>query len=202
MMMKNIEEGGYKCLGILEANGVNLEEIKVQIKKEYIRRVRNILNLKLNGWNIASAINSRAVSIVRYRAEIISWKKVELEELVRKTIKLMTLYGVHHPKADSDRLYLQRCEGGGGLIGLEHCVHVKVRSLENYLSTLKEKVLKEVSRSRIIENNKCRGSKEEIHKEHREKCEGKPLHVQFRKATEEVSIVMGVIEEELLKERI
>ena len=72
MMMKNIEEGGYKYLGILEANGVNLEEIKVQIKKEYIRRVRNILNLKLNGGNIISAINLRAVSIVRYRAEIIS----------------------------------------------------------------------------------------------------------------------------------
>ena len=43
-----------------------------------------------------------------------------------------------------------------------------------------------MSRSRIIENTKCGRSKEEVHKEHREKYEGKHLHGQFRKATEEV----------------
>ena len=132
------------------------------------------------------AINSRAVSIVRYGAGIISWTKMELEELDRRTRKLMTMYGAHHPKADVDRLYLQRCEGGRGLLGLEDCVQVEVHSLEKYLSTSKEKILKEVSRSRIIENNKCGRSKEEVHKEHQEKYEGKPLHGQFRKAREEV----------------
>ena len=33
-MMKNIEEGGYKYLGILEADGVKNEEMKGQIRKE------------------------------------------------------------------------------------------------------------------------------------------------------------------------
>ena len=47
-MMKNIEEGGYKYLGILEADGVKHKEMKNQKKKEYIRRVRNILKSKLN----------------------------------------------------------------------------------------------------------------------------------------------------------
>ena len=42
-----------------------------------------------------------------------------------------------------------------------------------------------MSRSRIIENNKCERSKEEVHKKHQEKYEGKPLHGQFRKAAEE-----------------
>ena len=162
-MMKNLEEGGYKYLGILEADSVKHEEMKDQIKKEYIRRVRNILKSKLNGGNIILAINSRAVSIVRYGAGIISWTKMELEELDRRTRKLMTMYGAHHPKADVDRLYLQRCEGGRGLLGLEDCVQVEVHSLEKYLSTSKEKILKEVSRSRIIENNKCGRSKEEVH---------------------------------------
>ena len=185
-MMKNIKEGGYKYLGILEADGVKHEEMKDQIKKEYIRRVRNILKSKLNGGNIILAINSRAVSIVRYGAGIISWTKMELEELDRRTRKLMTMYGAHHPKANVDRLYLQRCEGRRGLLGLEDCVQVEVHSLEKYLSTSKEKILKEVSRSRIIENNKYGRSKEEIHKEHREKSERKPLHGQFIKATEEV----------------
>ena len=45
-MMKNIEEGGYKYLGILEADGVKHKEMKDQIKKEYMRRVRNILKSK------------------------------------------------------------------------------------------------------------------------------------------------------------
>ena len=49
---------------------------------------------------------------------------------------------------------------------MEDCVQVEVHSLEKYLSTSKDKILKEVSRSRIIENNTYGISKEEIHKEH------------------------------------
>ena len=41
-----------------------------------------------------------------------------------------------------------------------------------------------MSRSRIFENNRSEKSKEGVHKEHQEKYEGKPLHGQFRKATE------------------
>ena len=98
MIMRNIEEGGYKYPGILEADGIKHDEMKEQLKKEYIRRVRNVLKLKLNGRNIISAINSRAVSIVRYGAGIIKWTKNELEELDRKTKKLMSMYGAQHPK--------------------------------------------------------------------------------------------------------
>ena len=63
---------------------------------------------------------------------------------------------------------------------------VEKHRIVKYLSTFKEKILKEVSHHRIIENNKYGRSKEEIHKEHWEKYEGKPLHGQFRKAKEEV----------------
>ena len=54
---------------------------------------------------------------------------------------------------------------------MEDCVQVEVHTLEKHLSTLNKKILKEVSPSRIIENNKYGKSKEEIHKEH-EKYEG------------------------------
>ena len=47
---------------------------------------------------------------------------MEPEELDQKTRKLMTMFGAQHPKADIDRLYLQRCEGGRGLIELKYCV--------------------------------------------------------------------------------
>ena len=115
---------------ILKADGVKHEDMKGHIKKENTRRVRTILNSKFNGGNIISSINSRAVSIAKYGAGIISWTKMELEKLDRKTRKLMTMDGGHYTKADANRLYLLKCEGGRGLIGLEDCVQV---------STLKER---------------------------------------------------------------
>ena len=61
----------------------------------------------------------------------------------------MTMYDAHHVV----RLYFQRCEGGRSLVGLEYCVQVEVDSFEKYLSTSKEKILKEVSGNWIFENN-------------------------------------------------
>ena len=86
---------------------------------------------------------------------------------------------------------MQRWEEWRGIIGLEDFVQVEVHSLEKYLSISKEKILKELSRSRTIENNKYGRSKEETHQEHREKYEGKPPHGQFRKATEAVRSKMS-----------
>ena len=114
-MVKNIEESGCKYLETLDAYGIKHEEMKGQMKKEYIRRVRIILKSKLNVECIISAINSSAVSIVRHGAEIISCTEMEIKGLDWKTRKLMTLYLAQHPKTNVDRLYLQRCEGGGGL---------------------------------------------------------------------------------------
>ena len=138
-MMRNVEEGGYNYLGILEADGIKHDEMKEQLKKEYIRRVRNVLKSRLNGGNIISAINSRVVSTVKYGAGIIKWTKNELEELDRNTRKLMTMYGAQHPKAYVNRLYLKRCDGGRGLIGVEDCVQAEVNSLDKYLSASGEK---------------------------------------------------------------
>ena len=84
--------------------------MKNQIKKQYLR-LRNILKSKLNEGNIISVINSGAFSIVRYGSGIISLKKMELEELDRKTRRLKTMHGAHHPKPDVERSYLQRYEG-------------------------------------------------------------------------------------------
>ena len=95
--------------------------------------MRDILKSKLDGGNIISAINSRVVLIERFGAGSERWTKMELEELHYKTRKLMAMYGAHHPKADVDRLYLQRCERGRGLVRLEDCVQVEVHNLEKYL---------------------------------------------------------------------
>ena len=94
----------------MEVDGVRYEEIKGQIKKKYTKTVINILKPKLNRGDIILGTNSRAISIIRYGAGIISWTTIELVGIHWKTRKLMTMYRAQHPKADVDRLYLQRCE--------------------------------------------------------------------------------------------
>ena len=84
--------------------------MKEAISKEYLRRIRKILKSKLNGGNVVSAINARAVSIIRYGAGIIKWIKEELGKLDRKTRKLLTVNRALHPQADVDRLYGKRSE--------------------------------------------------------------------------------------------
>ena len=60
------KDKSYKYLGILEADGIKSSEIKSNIKKEYLRRLKLILKSSLNSRNTIRAINSRAISIIRY----------------------------------------------------------------------------------------------------------------------------------------
>ena len=82
--------------------------MKEALSKEYLRRLRKILKSKLNSGNLGSAINARAVSLIRYGAGIICWSKKELRNLDRKTRKLLSVYRPLPPQADVDRLYVKR----------------------------------------------------------------------------------------------
>ena len=56
---------------------------------------------------------------MRYTAGILDWTVDELKEMDRKTRKLMTMNDVLHPRADVDRLYVPREEGGRGMKSVE-----------------------------------------------------------------------------------
>ena len=60
------------------------------VKTEYYRRERKILETKLNGGNIVTGINTWAVSLLRYSAAFLDWTGKELEQMDRRTTKLMT----------------------------------------------------------------------------------------------------------------
>lgn len=109
-------------MGILEYNEVLHAEMKIRLQNEYYRRLKRILKSKLNGKNVIMAVNTWAVSVLRYGAGVINWTKAELESIDRKTRKQMTIYGMLHPRADVQRLYLPRGQGGRGLKGVEDCV--------------------------------------------------------------------------------
>ena len=56
---------------------------------------------------------------MRYTAGILDWTVNELKEMDRKTRKLMTMNDALHPRADVDRLYVPREEGGRGMKSVE-----------------------------------------------------------------------------------
>jgi hypothetical protein len=90
--------------------------MKESLKKKYTGRLRMILKPELNTKNKITAIGASAVPVLRYSFGIIKWK---LEQIYRKTRKILTMYKMHHPKADVNRLYVKRKEGGRGLAQIE-----------------------------------------------------------------------------------
>ena len=141
-VIKSLQEGeSYKYLGILEADKFLEERMKLNVSKEYIRRLRKVLKSKLNGGNLVHGVNAWAVSLLRYSAAFVSWRKSELEAIDRKTRKLFTIYGALHPKSNVDRLYIPRKEGGRGLISIKDCVKLAIRGLEVYVHGCEERLV-------------------------------------------------------------
>jgi len=98
-VIREVKEDGYKYLGVLGTDQIKHDEMKDKVKTEYLRRVRRVLQSKLNGGNTVGAFNTWAVSLVHYTAGIINWRKDELEAMDRKTRKMMTIFNGLHPRA-------------------------------------------------------------------------------------------------------
>ena len=72
-MFKSLQEGqSYKYLGILEADKFLEGKMKLNVSKEYIRRLKKDFKSKLNGKNLVHGVNTWAVSLVRYSAAFVS----------------------------------------------------------------------------------------------------------------------------------
>ena len=56
---------------------------------------------------------------MQYSFGIIDWKISELKKIDTKTRKLSNTHRMLHPKADEERLYIPRKDGGRGLIDVE-----------------------------------------------------------------------------------
>ena len=103
-------------------------------------RFRLVLKSKLNRGNLVRGVNTWALSLLRYSAAFVSWRKSELQAIDRKTRKLFTIYGALHPKSDVVRLYIPRKEGGRGLISIKDFVELAVRGLEVYVHESEERL--------------------------------------------------------------
>ena len=181
--MKSVEEDGYKYLGILEYNEVLHAEMKTRLQNEYYRRLKRILKSKLNGKNVIMAVNTWAVSVLRYGAGVINWTIAELESIDRKTRKQMTIYGMLHLRADVQRLYLPRGQGGRGLKSVEDCVRLEEAGLADYVQSSTRPLMVAVKEKKTLTQNQL---KEQKGFERAEGWKKKPLHGQFLRQTEEI----------------
>ena len=81
-VIQELEQGKtYKYLGIEETEGIQHQQTKERLKKEYSRRLRMILKSELNDRNKITAIGALAVPVLRYSFGIINWR---IEEIKKK----------------------------------------------------------------------------------------------------------------------
>ena len=99
------------------------------------------MKLKLNAGNLFRGVNTWVLSLLRYSAAFVRWRKNELQTIDRKTRKLFTIYGALHPKSNVDRLYRPRKEEGRGLISIEDCVELAIRGFEVYVQGSEERMI-------------------------------------------------------------
>ena len=154
-MITEVNEEGYRYLGIIELDKVKEQEMKLEFRAEYMRRLKLIMKSKLHGRHKIKAINTWAVSLLRYGAGIIEWTKEDLQKMDRKTRKVMTMNKEFHPKSDTARLYVSRKKGGRGLISCEECVRTEENSLNWYIENSNEEMLANVNNHKIMRNDEA-----------------------------------------------
>ena len=103
-----IEEEGYKYLGILQLDQALNTKMKGKITSQYIRRVKTLCRSKLNGGNLIDGINTWAVGVVRYSAGIVDWTMEEVANKDRRTRKILAMNGCLHTRSNVARLYLPK----------------------------------------------------------------------------------------------
>jgi hypothetical protein len=81
-----------------------------------LRRLRLVLGTELSAKNKIQEIGSLTVPVLRYGFGIVNWHQAELKKLDRKLRKLLTIHGQHHTRADVERLYVPRKQGGRDLM--------------------------------------------------------------------------------------
>ena len=102
-----------------------------------------------------------AVPVLRYSFGIVNWHQEELQKLDRKTRKILTIHGQHHPKADVDRLYIPRKQGGRGLMQLEAAHAVEIIKLVEYVDRKDEPLIQVVrthqhnTDSAVVQTARC-----------------------------------------------
>ena len=140
----------YKYLGIEEIHDIEHKNEKEKLKKEYLRRLRLVLDTELSAKNKIQGIGALAVPVLRYSFGIINWRQEELRKLDTKTRKLLTIHGQQYPKAEIDRLYVPRKRRGRGMMQAEEADITEITKLMEYVDSNEDPLMQSV---RTHQNN-------------------------------------------------
>ena len=184
--IEEVDNDGYKYLGVLEGAGIMSKEMKDIVRKEYLRRVKKVAESKLYAGNVVGAVNSWAVSVVRYTAGILEWTDSELKAMDVKTRKRLTMNGAFHIRSNVDRLYMKRKVGGRGLMSVEECVRSEELALREYVRASEEPMLMEVAVN-TVEGEPKLNFKNRMADQRKERLLGKNLHGRFFSKVKEVA---------------
>ena len=93
--------------------------MKEKIRKECNQSVRAVLKTEINIDNRMKAINTLTIPLVTYSFKIFNWTAPDIMKVDTKIQALVRSERVHHPRVDIDSLYVQRCDGGRGMIQIK-----------------------------------------------------------------------------------
>jgi hypothetical protein len=179
----------YKYLGIPQTDITNKDVATETAKREYFRRIRLILKSELNAGNTVRAVNTWALPVMRYTAGIVDWTVAELQEADRKTRKLLTMHGAFNLNGDVDRLYIERRNGGKGLLQVEQSIREEECAIMEYVNLKKSEdpFLRAVAKEKIINCTEKKAEyRQRMKSSRREKYRNKRMHGQFLRQTEDI----------------
>ena len=151
--------GGYKYLGFLELDKIMFDEMKRKVKELYKKRVKLLMKTQINWKNTFQALNTWAISVIRYSVAFLDWAKQETKELDRWTRKQLIAGRVLHPKSNMMTTHIKCRYGGRGLISVEECCATELRSIDFHPVNREEELLKVVARLEKLKKDKIEGKK-------------------------------------------
>ena len=180
--------GGYKYVGVLELDKIMCDEMKRKVKELYQKRITLLMKTDLNGKNLFRALNTWAITVIRYSAAFLDWTKEETKELDRWTRKQLIAGRALHPKPNVMRIYIKCRYRGRGLISVEECCAAELRSIDFYLANSEEELLKVVARLEKLGKYKIESKKDynnRIEQEKMDQLRSMELHGQFERDTDD-----------------
>ena len=132
------------------------DEMKRKVKEVYQKRVTLLMKTHLNSKNPFQALNTWAISVIRYSAAFFDWAKKEIDRWTRKQLIAGRAL---HPKSNLMKIYIKSRYGGRVLISVEKCYAAEFRSIDFYLANSEEKLLKVVARLEKSEKDKIESKK-------------------------------------------
>ena len=122
------------------------DEMKRKVKAVNQKSVTLLMKTHLNGKNLFQALNTWAISVIRYGADFLDWTKEETKELDSWIRKHLIVGRALYPKSNVMRIYFKRRYGGRYLNSVEECCAAELRSINFYLVNSQKELLKVVTR--------------------------------------------------------